>query len=206
MTRYPWPTEIVFDKGTEFMGQFAEMVADDYGIKRRGTTVRNPQANAIVERIHQTIGNIIRTFELYNNEGIDQEDPWSGILAAAMFAVRATYHTTLQATPTQLVFGRDAVLNTKFEADWNFIKQNKQKLIRINNERENKNRRSHQYRVNDQVLCESKPNLSKFGPPLWEGPFTIIRVNDNGTVRLRKGIVTETIHIRRIKPYNTTTD
>ena len=38
-------------------------------------------------------------------------------------------HTTLQATPAQLVFGRDAILNVKFEADWNLIKQRKQTLI-----------------------------------------------------------------------------
>ena len=57
----------------------------------------------MIERIHQTLGNIIRTFDL---DELDEEDPWSGILAAAMFALRATFHTTLQATPMQLVFGR----------------------------------------------------------------------------------------------------
>ena len=201
LTRYPWPTEIVFDRGNEFMGEFAQMVSNDYGIKRKPTTVRNPQANAILERIHQTIGNIIRTYDIYNNEGLDPKDPWSGILSATMFAVRATYHTTLRATPAQLIFGRDAILNTKFEADWSFIKSNKQKLIKLNNERENRNRREHEYNVNDKVLCEGPPNKSKFGPAIWEGPFKIIKVNDNGTVRLRKGIVTETVHLRRIKPY-----
>ena len=30
-----------------------------------------------------------------------------------MFAVKATYHTTLQTTPAQLVFGRDAILKVK---------------------------------------------------------------------------------------------
>jgi hypothetical protein len=39
-----------------------------------------------------------------------------------MYATRATIHTTLKAAPMQLVFGRDAVLNTKFEADWKYIK------------------------------------------------------------------------------------
>ena len=52
---------------------------------------------------------------------LDEEDPFAGVLAATMFAMRATYHTTTQATPSQLVFGRDAILNTMFEADWNFI-------------------------------------------------------------------------------------
>jgi hypothetical protein len=39
-----------------------------------------------------------------------------------MYATRATIHITLKAIPMQLVFGRDAVLNTKFEADWKYIR------------------------------------------------------------------------------------
>jgi hypothetical protein len=65
LTRYPWPTEITYDKGTEFMAEFATMITKDYGMKKRGASVRNPQANAILERIHQTIGNIIRTFTVH---------------------------------------------------------------------------------------------------------------------------------------------
>jgi len=40
-------------------------------------------------------------------------------------------------TPIQLVFSRDAMLNVKFEADWQLIKQLKQKQINVNNQREN---------------------------------------------------------------------
>jgi hypothetical protein len=47
-------------------------------------------ANAIVERVHQVIGNIIHTFELQDN-CLDEEDTWKGILSATVFAVRATY-------------------------------------------------------------------------------------------------------------------
>ena len=65
--------------------------------------------HVIIERTQQTIGNIIRTFDVYN---IVNNDPLSGILAATMFAV-ATYHTTLQVSPMQLVFGQDAILNIK---------------------------------------------------------------------------------------------
>ena len=112
------------------------MIKEDYGIKSKIITTQNPQANAIVERIHQTIGNIIRTFELYDNDGIDDDDPWSGILAAVMAAVRSTYSTTTQATPMQLVFGRDAIINTKFLADWNLIRQRNQNIIHQNNIRQ----------------------------------------------------------------------
>ena len=77
LTRYPWPTQLTYDKGTEFMAEFAQMIVNDYGIQRRGITVRNPQANAIMERIHQTIGNMIRTFQVQENY-LDKDNPWMG--------------------------------------------------------------------------------------------------------------------------------
>ena len=108
------PQRIVFDHGTKFMAEFAKMCHNDYGLKRKPITTRKPQSNVIIERIHQTIGNIILTFDVSN---IVNNDPWSGILAATMFAVHTTYHTTLQASLMQLVFGRDAILNMKHVAD-----------------------------------------------------------------------------------------
>ena len=76
------------------MADFSKMCQNDYGLKRKPITTRNPQSNSIIKQIHQTIGNIIRTFDVSD---IVNNNPWSGILAATMFAVRTTYHTTLQA-------------------------------------------------------------------------------------------------------------
>ena len=53
---------------------------------------------------------MIKNFKVYDREDLEEQDPWSGILAAIMFGVRVTYHTTLEATPLQLVFGRDEIL------------------------------------------------------------------------------------------------
>ena len=92
------------------------MVKNDYGIQRKLITVRNPQANAIVERVHQVLGNMVRTFELEDHY-VDAEDPWKGILSAVSFAIRSTIHTTTQKTPAQLVFGRDMILNIQHIAD-----------------------------------------------------------------------------------------
>ena len=58
------PQKVILDRGTEFMAEFSKMIQDDYGIKKKPITKRNPQANIIVERFHQTIGNMIRTFEV----------------------------------------------------------------------------------------------------------------------------------------------
>ena len=112
------------------MAEFPKMCHNDYGLKRKPITTRNPKSNAIIERIHQTIGNIIRTFDVSN---IINKDPWSGILAATMFAVRATYHKTLQESLMQLVFGQYAILNIKHVSDWEHIRQRKQLRINHNN-------------------------------------------------------------------------
>ena len=69
---------------------------------------------------------MIRTFRLSNSEDLDENDPWTGILSAVAFATRATSHTTLNATPTQLVFGRDHLIGASHTADWCEIKQRKQ--------------------------------------------------------------------------------
>ena len=202
MTRYPLPQELIYDRGTEFLGEFARMVAEDYGIKRRPTTTRNPQANAILERSHQTLGNMLRTFEIHKDKEVTAENV-NGILNAIMFAMRATVHTTNQATPMQLVFGRDALMNIRFKADWKYIKQRKQEIIAKNNARENKQRIPHTYRVGDRVMLNVKDtSLSKYGINPFDGPFTVRHVNDNGTVVLQMGSVLDTWNIRNIKPYN----
>ena len=79
-------------------------------------TTENPQADSILEIIHQVIANLIFMFDLQNNY-LDGDEPWSGILAAADFSVLSTYHTTLQATPGQLVFGRDMILSTPIHGE-----------------------------------------------------------------------------------------
>ena len=55
LCRYPWPQVMTLDQGTEFMKEFAKTIKDDYGIKMRPITKRNPQANSMIERSHQTI-------------------------------------------------------------------------------------------------------------------------------------------------------
>ena len=199
LSRYPWPTMITFDQGSEFIGhEFQNMIKHDYGIKAKPITTRNPQANAMIERVHQTIGNIIRTFELQENY-LDEEDPWRGILSATAFAVCATYHTTLQKSPGQLVFGRDMIFNIKHQANWEYIQNRKQDIINQNNQRENAKRIPHEYHKGDLVLLRIGTE-HKYEQP-YSGPHTITEVFSNGTVRIRKGAIVETVNIRRLQPY-----
>ena len=84
---------------------------------------------------------------------MDEKDPWSSILAAVAFGIRATVSTTMRALLMQLVFGRDAILSITHKANWQYIKEKKQQLIKQNNKRENVKRLGYKYQEED--LLES---------------------------------------------------
>ena len=174
-----------------------------YGVEKKPITARNPQVNAIIERVHQTSGQMIRTMEVQNTDNIN--GPFKGILSAVCFAVRATVHTTLQASPRQLVFGRDHVLNIKYQANWKQIKDRKQKIINKNNKIENKKRKEYNYVVGQKVLIKTE-QTRKYGTNPYEGPFEIVALNNNGSAKLRsplgQGAVYQTYNIRNMFPFS----
>jgi hypothetical protein len=103
-SRYPWPTQVTFNKGSEFIGQdFQKMIKQDYGVKAKPITVysQKPTGKCNCRRVHQVIGIIIQSFEFENNY-LDDNDPWKGILSATAFAVRSTFHITKHAWPTSV--------------------------------------------------------------------------------------------------------
>jgi transposase InsO family protein len=63
LARYPHPQFIVFDNGGKFKREFKKM-CENYGIKAKPTTIHSPQANAIIERVHKVVNNMLRSFDL----------------------------------------------------------------------------------------------------------------------------------------------
>jgi hypothetical protein len=100
----------------------------------------------------------------------------------------STYHTTLQTTPCQLVFGRDMIHNIAFRANWDQIQKRKKEIINKSNQKENKNNRQipYEYKVGDQVLLETPGILRKLSTPRT-GPYPVTNVYKNGTIRIQKG-------------------
>ena len=145
------------------------------------------------------MANLIRTFELKNNY-LDNDEPWSGILSATSFEVQSTHHNMLQATPGQLVFGHDMILNTPFVADWGSIRLSKHKIMYKNNQLENKNLKPHTYIIWDEVLVRNK-KVHKYEEP-YVGPYLITQVWTNVNVTIHRGAVQERINIIWIKPYH----
>jgi len=89
----------------------------------------NPQSNAIVERIHLTIGDSLRAMDLSNRTFDDTTV--HGILQAIAWALRTTYHTSLRTSPGQLAFGQDMIVPATYLANWRHIHERRQKNICI---------------------------------------------------------------------------
>jgi NADH:ubiquinone oxidoreductase subunit len=104
------------------------------------------------------------------------------------------------------VFGRDHFLNVNFEANWQYIKQCKQRMIVQNNKRENAKRAPHQYNIGDKVLVLADPNQKHGEDEYLSAPHTVTHVYGNNTLWLRHetpsgGAKYQTWNLRQVKPY-----
>jgi transposase InsO family protein len=109
LSRYPRCHYIIYDNGSEFKLNF-EYLCETFGIKRKPTTIKNPQANAILERFHQVLGQMLRTSKLDMAETITPDDI-NVFLDNAAWAICSTFHTVLKASPGAAIFGRDLLFN-----------------------------------------------------------------------------------------------
>ena len=79
------------------MGHF-ETLLDSCGLKHKPTGVKNPQANAILEHVHQIIIRMLHTAEINMADTVSEIDIADFITNAA-WAVCSSYHTVLKASP-----------------------------------------------------------------------------------------------------------
>ena len=197
LRRYPRPSRVLFDAGGEFNNQAFQALLTKWFIKPEPITVKNPTANAIVERMHQVLGNMLRA-QLVKTYG--QEDVVAELTSAAAFGIRASMHGTNKATPAQLVYGKDLILRTQMETNLELIRSRREAAIHQNNRRENKRRIPYKYKAGDKVLILA----TSFDPKLQlhDGPYKVLAYNtSNGILHIqRKGYV-EPISIRRVRPY-----
>jgi hypothetical protein len=147
LMRYPWLQCCVHNPGTEFTGPEFQTLLQNCHIRDVCTTAKNPQSNAVCERMHQTVGNILRML-LHGNplQNIANAAQYvDKALSIAMHVMQAGVHSTLGSSPCNLVFNRDKFLNIPLIADWLAITQRQEHLIHENLMRENQKRRGYDY-------------------------------------------------------------
>jgi transposase InsO family protein len=142
LASYPRPMKVIHDQGLEFLGRPFEQMLTNAGVRPHATGARNPRANAIVERLHQTIGNSLRT-RLREHPPTNLKTARQYIddcLATAAYALRASVHRILQCSPGTLAFHRDMLLDVPVLINLETIRQQREALRDTVLQRENKKR------------------------------------------------------------------
>ena len=116
---YPFPIRCLHENGNELLGpNFVHMLREN-DIQSVPTTIKNPQANAIVERMHQLISTI--AISLKENPPTSFEEV--SILVqrkymSAQFAQRTTVDTALKYSPGEFAFGGNILHPLSSQINW----------------------------------------------------------------------------------------
>ncbi len=78
LNRYPRYCYIIYNNGSEFKLNF-EYLCITHGIKSNPTMVKNPQANAILQCLHQVLAQMLRTAELDNSKTVTPNELMSSL-------------------------------------------------------------------------------------------------------------------------------
>ncbi len=197
-SRYPCCRYMIYDNASEFKLHFRAL-CKTYGITHKPTSIKNPQANAILEHMHAVFTNMLHTAELDMAESVNASDI-DIFLADAAWAIRSTCHTVLKASPGAAIFGRNILFDTPFIADWKAIGEHRQRLTDHNTDRKKEGRIDYDYKVGQKILARNKGILRKAQSTWQKDPWTITTVHTNGNITVQCGNKEERLNIRRVLP------
>lgn len=98
-TRYGLPKTVQSDQGSNFTSKLFRQVLERLGIRHAVSSAYHPQSQGALERYHQTLKNMLRTFCFEHN------DDWDRGIPFALFATREAVQESLGFSPFELVFG-----------------------------------------------------------------------------------------------------
>jgi hypothetical protein len=198
-SRNPCCRYFIHNNGSEFKLHFCALCTT-YGVKRKPTSIKNPQANAILESIHAVFTNMLRTAELDMAKSVNASDI-DIFLADATWAICSTHHTVLKASPGAAIFGQDIIFDIPFIVDWKKIGEHRQRLPDLNTAHENEGEIDFDYKVGQKILVRNKGILRKAQSKWQKDLWTITTVHTNGTIMIQRGNNLERSNIRRVKPF-----
>ena len=99
------PANILSDRGAEFTGRVWAGIMETLGINKKLTSPYYPQGNALVERVHRTVGNMIRS-GLIEQAGAE----WTTLLPGIMLTLNEMPQEKHGYTATQAMWGKGVKL------------------------------------------------------------------------------------------------
>ena len=93
------PLQLLTDQGSQFIGALVKQLCMALHIDKIQTTPYRPETNGVIERMHGTLGSILRKA---SSQGLD----WVQQLPFALFALRAAHNRDTKFSPYELIYGR----------------------------------------------------------------------------------------------------
>lgn len=57
------------------MAEFTTMIKEHCNVKWKSIATHNPASNVIVEQVHQTVGDVMRSFQMWNLRFLNETSP-----------------------------------------------------------------------------------------------------------------------------------
>ena len=146
LSRYPRPMRVIHDQGSEFLGAPFHDLLCHAEIKSVPTTAHNPQGNSIIEAVHKSVEQVLRTLvHLHNPQTVHQAKVVCDTpLATSMHATHCASHQALQnLTPGSFAFCRDMFFNLPLLTDIMALQNTRQQLVDSRLLEENSSRIKH---------------------------------------------------------------
>ncbi len=94
------PVQIHTDCGKEFVNKLSNELFTLLNVQHTKTTLAHPQCNAQVEVFNKTVKKCLASF--VDDTTLD----WENFLPALMLSNNTSYHSTIDTTPFELLFGK----------------------------------------------------------------------------------------------------
>lgn len=187
------PVSLVSDRGTAFISQEFTNFLKHYNIVHRQVAVAAPWANGLVERINRFLKSSLRKI-------VEDDESWNSHLDTVQYVINNTYHSSVKATPSKLMFGVEMrnhpdaelvrSLNNIAKADLDIQEDRElarklavettEKIKEYNNAYYDKrHKKPCQYHPGDYVLIRDyviKPGEDKKLKPVYKGPYMISKI------------------------------
>ncbi|KAG0438124.1 Pro-Pol polyprotein [Dictyocoela muelleri] len=171
MMKLGTPKKVLSDQGRQYISEDFRKYLTSNNIDHITTIAYNPSGNSISERLNKTITevcHIYKGFSVFNLKGFIETRQYE------------TYHRILSATPSEIINNYASIDPLKRELKHIELKVKEKLMHKSNNQKSNKLRKRHTYRVGDLVF-KRLHNPDKIHN-LYSGPFKILAISKDGNV------------------------
>ena len=220
-SRVGLPTEILHDRGAQFISAVMKRFNQLLQIKSITTAAYNPKCNGSCENFNKTLKQMIRKITE------DNPDTWDRYLQPLLFAYREVPQTSTGFSPFELIYGhevrgplflmKERILSNVTEEEvpvTSYVLEMRERIreyLKVANESENRAKqkekiyydrtcRKRNFKLGDKVLLLLPTSAIKLVAE-WKGPFTVVRKLNKVDYVVRIDDRERTYHVNMLKPF-----